>query len=29
MITAAGAARLAAGERASLALNAQPGLALA
>jgi N6-L-threonylcarbamoyladenine synthase len=29
MITAAGAARLAAGERASLSLNAQPGLALA
>ena len=28
MITAAGAARLAAGERASLTLNAQPGLAL-
>jgi hypothetical protein len=29
MITAAGAARLAAGERAPLTLNAQPDLALA
>jgi N6-L-threonylcarbamoyladenine synthase len=29
MITAAGAARLAAGERSDLTLNAQPGLALA